>query len=54
MPEINDAQRGDIDVDELTPTIRQGQQQIAVGYFWHDVTATLAATDIISWQVTAR
>jgi len=37
MPDINDGQRGDIDVDELTPTIRQGQLQIAVGYFWFDV-----------------
>jgi hypothetical protein len=39
MPEINDAQRADVDVDELTPSIKETRSQIAVGYFWHDVAA---------------
>jgi hypothetical protein len=39
MPDITDGQRADLDVGELTPNIEQTAEQIAVGYFWHDVAA---------------
>lgn len=38
MPDITDAQRAAMGLDEITPTLRESQLQIAVAYFWHDVT----------------